>query len=78
MTNCKYEICEERRYSEGDVFYMSYGIRYVDPCGNIIAQVSDISSDSIFTEKLCKLLNDNNVSVIHMTDIIADAIVEIF
>lgn len=76
MTNCKYEICEEKIQSEENEIYISYGIRFVDFDGNIIAKVSDVSSDCNFVEKVCKILNDNDVSVVHMADIIIDVIAE--
>jgi len=50
----------------------TYGIRLTDENGVRISELSDVSINKSFTEKVVKLLNDCKVEPCHFYDVVID------
>ncbi len=61
-------------YSNDIGKYRSFGIIANDMSGREVARVSDISVDEIFVNELCRRFNANQLSPIHLLDVIEDAL----
>ena len=53
---------------------MSYEIRVLDSCGQVIASISDVSVDKDLVDKLCYLWTRYELSPIHLEDAIEEVI----
>ncbi len=54
--------------------YVSYGIRAVLASGEEATSVSDVSPDFAFVQKLAALCTSEQLSPIHLHDVVEDAI----
>ena len=56
--------------------HIVYGIDAVDKCGNILDSYTDIFFDRIKTERFVALCNECELELIHLPDVVEDAITE--
>lgn len=72
MDAIKYSLVKSEVYIEDHGIVTTYGIKTDNLENNII--IKDISTSITKVNNLIKLCNDNNVSLIHLEDIIDDYI----
>lgn len=67
-----YHLLKEILYSDELGEYISFGIQVTNQRGDKVASVSDISTKQDYVEELCRLFNKNNLSPLHLRDVIED------
>lgn len=71
---CIYRLKEDSIIDEEGQKRNTYGIEALDNCGNQLKSVSDIFLDRKKAEDFINLCNEKKLSLIHLMDIIEDAI----
>ena len=74
--NYIYRLNEITITDEEDIKHIVYGIDAVDKCGNILTSYTDIFFDQTKTENFVALCNECELELIHLPDMVEDAITE--
>ncbi len=70
-----YRLVKGFVYDEENKEYVTYGIEAVDPFGRVVKSFSDVFFDKAKAEHLVTLCNSEKLSIIHLEDVVEDAIV---
>lgn len=73
---CQYVIKNSICFSQDIGTYTSFGINAISENGDIVATVSDISSDEAFVKGLADLCMKMELSPIHLYDVVEDKLAE--
>lgn len=73
-TQLRYHVVKETLYHEDIGLYESYGFSIVDERGIEVKHISDISTEAPFVEKLAEVCEREQVSLLHIFDVIEDAL----
>ena len=71
-----YRLNEITVADEEGTIHIVYGIDAADKCGNILASYTDIFFDRTKVEKFVALCNECELELIHLSDVVEDAITE--
>lgn len=70
-----YRMRKDSAYDEDENKYTVYGIEAVDPKGNVALSFSDVFFDRQKAERFVNLCNKNGLELIHLADVVEDALV---
>ncbi len=73
---CLYKLTTDFVYDEENQEHITYGIAAVDPFGKVIKSFSDVFFDKTKAEHLVTLCNKEKLSLIHLEDVVEDALTE--
>ena len=73
---CLYKLTTDFVYDEEKKKYVTYGIAAVDTFGRVIKSFSDVFFDKAKAEQLIALCNKEKLSLIHLKDVVEDALAE--
>lgn len=54
--------------------YRAFGIQCRSPGGDILAQISDVSTERSFVERLAQACTQGGLAPVHLMDVVCDAI----
>lgn len=74
--NYIYRLNEITGTDEEGTKHIVYGIDAVDKYGNILGSYTDIFFDRLKAEKFVSLCNECKLELIHLPDVLEDAIIE--
>ena len=82
LNNCfsftKCTIIKSKSENNGKIFE-TYGIKAVDPSDSkCIFTLSDISSNLALVKSIADKINNNNVSFLHIRDVIVDSLYDVY
>lgn len=69
-----YQIREDRISDETGKEHIVYGIQAVDSAGHVVLAFPDVYFSRKKAERLVDLCNENQLELIHLADVVADAI----
>lgn len=69
-----YRIREDRIKDESGNVHIVYGIEAVDTAGHVLLAFPDVFFDQMKAEQLVDSCNINEVELIHLADVVTDAI----
>ncbi len=73
---CLYKLTTDFVYDEENKKHVTYGIAAVDAFGRVIKSFSDVFFDKAKAEHLVTLCNREKLSLIHLEDVVEDALTE--
>ncbi len=73
---CLYKLTTDFVYDEENKEYVTYGIVAEDAFGKVIKSFSDVFFDKAKAERLVTLCNREKLSLIHLEDVVEDALTE--
>lgn len=68
----RYELTTSRIDDSEQMSYTTYGIRVKDESENILLEYADISTSKELVREFLELVEDRDVSVIHIPDLLED------
>ncbi len=71
-----YRLKTDNIYDEEGCLHTVYGIVAIDTFGNEIKSLADVFFDKEKAEQLVTLCNKENLSLIHLEDVVEDALTE--
>ncbi len=74
--NTIYRLKTDSIYDEEGCLHTVYGIVAVDTFGRVIKSFSDVFFDKVNAEHLVTLCNREKLSLIHLEDVVEDALAE--
>lgn len=69
-----YTLKTNKIRNEGDKVFTVYGITAIDEKNRVINSVDDIFVDKVKAERFIELCNKNQLSILHLKDVIDDVI----
>ncbi len=73
---CLYKLTTDFVYDEENKKYVTYGIAAEDAFGKVLKSFSDVFFDKAKAEHLVTLCNREKLSLIHLEDVVEDALAE--